>query len=81
MVNLVSKGRHVLAEHPLTSEAYDQDEMAALRPYFDNGKLVKVSGHGCTVGYRDEIGYPTHEALLRRHGHARGRQRNQQHSM
>ena len=58
MVNRLSKGRHVIAEHPLTNEAYDQDEMAILKPYFDDGRLMKVSGYGCDVGYRDENGYP-----------------------
>ena len=61
MVNRLSKGRHVIAEHPLMSEAYDQDEMAALKPYFDDGRLMKVSGYGCDVGYRDENDYPIHE--------------------
>ena len=58
IINRLTKGRHVIAENPLKSEAYDQDEMAALKPYFDDGRLMKVSGSGCDVGYRDESCYP-----------------------
>ena len=58
MVNRLSKGRHVVAEHPLTSEAFDQDEMKGLDPYFKSGQLMKVAGYGCDVGYCDEFGQP-----------------------
>ena len=50
--NRLAKGRHVIAEQPRLSEAWEQDVVAdRLGKYFASRQLMKVYGDGCAVGY------------------------------